>query len=291
MTLRRTVCSDVCEDDGIVLKENGRGLQLPRVQNGDELRCDARKACGSAFTLIELLVVIAIIGVLAAMLMPALSQARDAARQTSCRSNLRQLGLATKLYVNNWDGFFPPASSPDNNQRWFGTRESENDPWEVEGSALYPYLETDQISQCPEFINPDPGFEDGAGGYGYNGQYVGGSPENYRPAVTGQIDSPTETVMFADTACLYDENDAGSEFKLIEYPFVEAPVFEAWSEDTTPSTHFRHSGESNHIFVDGHVEALSMEHSQAGAYGYSVADQEQYNLGYVATDNEPYDRE
>jgi prepilin-type N-terminal cleavage/methylation domain-containing protein len=61
-----------------------------------------------AFTLVELLVVIAMIGVLVALLLPALSQAKESGRRTACINNLRQLGLAARLYGVDEEGYFPP---------------------------------------------------------------------------------------------------------------------------------------------------------------------------------------
>jgi len=148
------------------------------------------------FTLIELLVVIAIISILAAILFPVFARAREQARKASCQSNLKQIGLAIAMYVQDYDETYPmaymaySASNPD----WYGTTTASAAYW---FTILQPYTKNKQLFICP--TAGDIGQY--SGGYGWNicgTKYTGisdgsGNGFGYNPAVNGSGQSQPET--------------------------------------------------------------------------------------------------
>src|SRR6186713_297456 len=95
--------------------------------------CQQRRV---GFTLVELLVVIAIIGVLVALLLPAVQMAREAARRSSCQNNLRQIGIATHNF-HDVQNQLPPVRVSNNHATWF--------------VLIMPYMEQGNIAQLWTF--------------------------------------------------------------------------------------------------------------------------------------------
>ena len=135
---------------------------------GIQLRTAPRSAArGRAFTLVELLVVIAVIAVLAALLLPALGRAKEKSRQAACLSNLRQIALAARLYMDDNDGSLfhhhegwvlddgtqvdtLPTSFSGVAGGGMGNSQAEK-PWVI---FFQPYLQNRQVAFCPSDLTP-----------------------------------------------------------------------------------------------------------------------------------------
>lgn len=176
------------------------------------------------FTLIELLVVIAIIAILAAILFPVFAQARAKARQTMCISNLKQIGLATLQYAQDYDQTYPNGWHPDGvNGQYTGT-----DMWRitilpycgkrsavVKNSDLYNAPDqqnwnSNSVLSCPDApasINYGPtsyGYNTTVMTNGWNDALGGNSPQQYNGKSDAALLAPAHVMAYCDSAQVWD---------------------------------------------------------------------------------------
>jgi prepilin-type processing-associated H-X9-DG protein/prepilin-type N-terminal cleavage/methylation domain-containing protein len=243
-----------------------------------------------AFTLVELLVVIAIIAILAAILLPVLSQAQLRAKRIQCLNNLRQMAAQAQVYAGDDSGLYPIAYYYDGVKNisycWDFTTYENNS--RVVPGVLWQGLTTPQIQQCPSFNGSAMWANNPFTGYNYNTSYIGhGQGEAVeQPAKDSALRHPAKTAIFGD-----GQYSSGAD-KFMRAPWAD-PANGGDNSDademrSAGTQGFRHSGLSNVGFCDGHAESLSAccTNYEADPYNPSAIAP---GTGFLSVSNSLYD--
>lgn len=241
-----------------------------------------RKASGQAFTLIELLVVIAVIAILMALLIPAVSSAKQKARKIKCSGNVRQIGMAFLMFADDHGQQLPPFNSggpykdpvtPHNQTNWWYRIISEQ-------GYITSVTNKNGVWRCPNvpIEDMDDFFEERMEGYGpvENTGHIPGlrSIMTYALDSAGkkvgslrlnQIHRQSEIWMVGDIGKPKDENLDLTQFPNGGYYRTDIATFPPnaqgiWNLSPPKQPGFRHGLRANICFVDGHVEAWDYLH-------------------------------
>ncbi|MES2459287.1 MAG: DUF1559 domain-containing protein [Armatimonadota bacterium] len=236
----------------------------------------SRRHRSNGFTLIELLVVIAIIAILAAILFPVFAQAREKARQTSCLSNLKQIGTAVLMYSQDADEMYPPYSSSypsgfafSNTAYWyFGLVMQSDSAAKLVPSAglVQSYLKSGPVQSCPSSSDLIAGSggapftidpTDAALSYDRNVLLNGTIPlpdgTNYGPfPALSDWQSPSDTVLLMDAQSSATQASFGG-----VYPPRNPRTGAAYGQYNQIATG-RHQNMANILFQDGHAKSMNI---------------------------------
>ena len=235
------------------------------------MTCKARRRCGGlrAFSLVELLIVITVIGVLMALLIPAVQEALKVAHAVQCKSNIRQLTMAFLKYAKDHDGELPGNcwDGPGVDGDWLGgfiTTEGLDGPWRdaPQNGTLWPYM------GGPVTVDETTGEQEGVEDVGVMGVYVcpadakGNGRFSYS-AVLALTGVPVSTLYRGAILTVLDEHDEEKEVHTA-MPLVveEDPLcniggnYREGGFATGDRLTTRHWGGAHVGFVDGHVEQI-----------------------------------
>jgi prepilin-type processing-associated H-X9-DG protein/prepilin-type N-terminal cleavage/methylation domain-containing protein len=209
------------------------------------------------FTLVELVVTVAVIAVLLTLTLQGVGQVRTAAQGAYCANSLRQLGAATALYLgDHHNKMFAYQAPAPGGTLWYYGYESGQSLGSAEGartvdmtqSPLYPYVQqAGGVHVCPSFPYNQaiwkPKYSGASWGYGFDVPLSNANVSN--------IPHPSQTLLFGDCAQVNTFEAPAS----AKHPMLEEFYMFDYSDKTT---HFRHGGYANILFLDGHVEKFTM---------------------------------